>query len=87
VKELKKELGILANSNRLEILKYLKQKGKRPVGAIADGVGLPFKTVSRQLLYLAKKGILNRRYDGNFVLYEIAGNLPEPIRLVISHLL
>jgi DNA-binding transcriptional ArsR family regulator len=87
MKELKKEFEIFDNWNRLEILKYLKNKTKRPVGDIADGVNLSFKTASRQLLYLAKKGILMRHYDGNFVLYEISSNLTKPARLVISQLL
>jgi DNA-binding transcriptional ArsR family regulator len=87
MKELKKEFEIFDNWNRLEILKYLKNKTKRPVGDIADGTDLSFKTASRQLLYLAKKGILMRHYDGNFVLYEISSHLTKLTRLVISQLL
>lgn len=87
MKELKKQLEIFDNLHRLDILKYLKNKGERPVGSIADATGLPFKTTSRQLLYLSERGILQRRYDGNFVLYRISANLPKGARAIISHLL
>lgn len=87
MKEIKKELEIFDNINRLEILKCLKNKGEMPVGSIADKTKLSFKTVSRQLLYLAKNGIVDRRYDGQFVLYKISGNLSKTSSLIISNLL
>ena len=86
MKELKKELEIFDNLNRLDILKFLKSKGQRSVGDIADRTGLSFKTASRQLLYLAKKGVLKRRYDGSFVLYEISNNLSKLSGSIISSL-
>jgi len=94
-KELEKEFEIFANENRLAILSYLKNKkgglvGKSvgtSVGTIADNINLSFKTTSKHLLYLARKGILKRWYDGPFVMYKISDNLSAVARLVISHLL
>jgi DNA-binding transcriptional ArsR family regulator len=86
MQELKKELEIFDNINRLHILKYLKNKIERSVGDIADGAGVSFKTASRQLLYLAKKGILKRHYDGSFVMYRLGGKLSPIARILISQL-
>ena len=86
MQELKKELEIFDNLNRLHILKYLKNRGERPVGDIADSAGVSFKTASRQLLYLAQKEILKRRYDGSFVLYKIGDKLSPITRTLISQL-
>ena len=87
MKEIKKELEIFDNLNRLEILKLLKNKGEISVGSIADKTKLSFKTVSRQLLYLAKNGIVERRYDGQFVLYKISSSLSKTANIIISNLL
>lgn len=86
MKELMKEIEIFNNLNRLKILKFLKDKGERPVGDVADNIETSFKTASRQLLYMAKRGILKRRYDGSFVFYKISGNLPKISDSIISHL-
>lgn len=85
-KETEKEFEIFANKNRLAILSFLNKNKKGSVGQIADHLEISFKTASRHLLYLAKKGILKRHYDGPFVLYEISDNLSKLARLVISHL-
>lgn len=87
MENIKKELEIFDNLNRLEILRHLKIKGEISVGSIADKTKLSFKTVSRQLLYLAKKGIVERRYDGHFVLYKISDNLSKTARTIVSNLL
>ena len=84
--KLEKELEILASKQRLAILSYLKKSGQRSVGSIADKVRISFKATSKHLLYLAKNGVLNRRYDGPFVVYRISDNLSELVRLVISQL-
>ena len=92
-KEMEKEFEIFANEHRLTILSYLKNKkgGSENVGAsvgrIANNINLSFKTTSKHLLYLARKGILKRWYDGPFVMYKISDNLSAVARLVISHLL
>ena len=86
-KQLGEILKILSEKQKLAILIFLKAKGGRSVGQIADHLEISFKATSKHLLRLTKERILARRYDGNFVLYEIAVSLPEPARLIISHLL
>lgn len=78
---------IFSNEHRLAILSFLKAKGERSVGDIADNIGAEFGITSKYLLYLTKKGILKRRYDGSFVLYKISDDLPEIARLIISNTL
>lgn len=87
IDELKEILGIFSEKHRLEILKFLKDESNRSVGQIADHLEISFKATSKHLLFLAKKGVLKRRYDGPFVLYSIANDLPEPARLILSKLL
>lgn len=84
--KLAKELEILASRHRLAILSFLKKNGQRSVGSIADKVGISFKAVSKHLLFLAKNGVLNRQYDGPFVVYRISDNPSESVRSVISRL-
>ncbi len=85
VKELKEIFEIFANEHRLTILKFLKEKKSGSVGEIADGTGASFKAISKHLLFLAKKGILNRQYDGHFVLYKISDDLSVTTRAIISN--
>lgn len=85
--DLTKIFKIFANKSRLAILIFLKAKKERPVGDIADNIKASFGITSKYLLYLTKKGILQRRYDGPFVLYSIAKDISEPARLILSKLL
>jgi DNA-binding transcriptional ArsR family regulator len=85
-KKMEMEFETFANKHRLVILNYLKKKRSGSVGQIADEIELPFKTTSKHLLYLAKRGILKRRYDGSFVLYKISENLSKTVDLIISQL-
>jgi DNA-binding transcriptional ArsR family regulator len=85
-KKLGKELEIFANEHRLAILNCLKKRKSRSVGGISDDTSISFKIVSKHLLYLARKGILTRRYDGQFVIYKISDNLPKTARMIISSL-
>jgi DNA-binding transcriptional ArsR family regulator len=86
-KELAKIFKIFANEHRLAILIFLKNKGERPVGDIADNIKASFGITSKYLLYLTKNGILRRRYDGPFVLYSIANDILGPVRLILSKFL
>jgi DNA-binding transcriptional ArsR family regulator len=86
IKESSQEFKIFANEQRLAILVFLKSEGNKSVGQIADGLEISFKNTSKHLLYLAKRGILERHYDGAFVLYKISNNLPKFTQLIIYHL-
>jgi DNA-binding transcriptional ArsR family regulator len=86
LKQMRNDLKILADGNRLEILRFLKKKKEAPVCTISDNIGASFKATSKHLLFLARKGILKRRYDSPFVLYKFSNTLSEIHRIVISHL-
>ena len=77
-------LKIFANEHRVAILIFLKNKGERSVGDIADNIKASFGTTSKHLLFLSEKGILTRRYDGPFVLYGISKNISETIKSIIT---
>jgi ArsR family transcriptional regulator, arsenate/arsenite/antimonite-responsive transcriptional repressor len=87
MEESERLLELLANKRRLAILSLLKEKGEKSVGQIADHLELEFKIISKHLILLAEKGILSRRYDGPFVLYQISANLPPLFRTIINELL
>jgi len=89
-KKLVKIFKIFTNEHRLAILIFLKHKGERPVGDIADNIKASFGTTSKHLLFLTKNKILSRRYDGPFVLYSIRDdiyNISKLAQLIISKLL
>ncbi|MEK7642809.1 MAG: helix-turn-helix domain-containing protein [Patescibacteria group bacterium] len=86
-KELIKTLRIFNNKHRLAILVFLKEKGEKSVGQIADHLEVPFNTVSKNLLYLARVGVLSRRYDTPFILYKISTSLPKHESIIIRELI
>lgn len=85
--ELIKTFRIFDNKHRLAILAFLKEKGEKSVGQISDHLEAPFNTVSKNLLYLARVGILSRRYDTPFVLYKISAPLPKHESLIIREMI
>ena len=82
--ELYAELKIVADINRLGILKFLKKRKEASVGEIADNLKISFKATSKHLLYLVRKGLLMNKKDGPFVLYYISNNLPKLILSVVD---
>lgn len=86
-KELAKMFKIFGNKYKLAVLKLLKQKGEKSVGQIADDLEIPFNTVSKYLLQLARQGLLTRRYDTPFVLYKIPNSVPEKLKIILSKII
>lgn len=86
-KELRKIFRIFDNNHRLSILRLLKMKRELSVGQIADHLEVPFNTISKNVLLLAKSGILARRYDTPFVLYKISNSAPAQAKIILSHLI
>ncbi|MEI6191350.1 MAG: winged helix-turn-helix domain-containing protein [bacterium] len=82
------ELKIIADENRLGILKYLKKKKSASVGEISDQLKISFKATSKHLLFLVKKEILFRQPDNPFVIYSLSSNSNQSklIKSVISFL-
>jgi ArsR family transcriptional regulator len=61
----------LGNPSRLMIVAAL-EKGEMTVTSITELVGADMSTVSRHLSVLHRAGILNRRREGNRMLYSLA---------------
>ena len=82
------ELKIIADENRLGILKYLKKKKSASVGEISDQLKISFKATSKHLLSLVKKGVLVRKPDNPFVIYSLSpnSNSSKLIKNIISFL-
>jgi len=84
LKLLCQDLKIVAEENRLEILKFLKKRKTASVGEIADSLKISFKATSKHLLILVKKRILVRHPDNPFVIYSLSTNPPVLIKNIIS---
>ncbi len=62
--------GLLADPTRLRILSSLCGE-ERPVNDVVEKVGLSQANTSRHLNILYRAGIVDRRRDGNSVLYRV----------------
>lgn len=82
--ELNEELKILADINRLGILKFLKKRKTASVGEIADNLKISFKATSKHLLFLVRKEILINKRDGPFVMYYFSNNLSPTIQSILD---
>jgi len=83
---LSRELKIVADENRLGILKFLKKRKSASVGEISDSLKISFKATSKHLLLLVKRGILVRHPDNPFVIYSLSANPPELIKKIFLSL-
>lgn len=86
-KELAKLFKVFSNKYRLAILKFLKNEGEKSVGQIADHLDVQFNAVSKNVLYLARRGLLTRRYDTPFVLYKISNSALESAKKMILEII
>ncbi|MCC6427352.1 MAG: winged helix-turn-helix transcriptional regulator [Phycisphaerales bacterium] len=62
--------GVLSEPSRLRILQVL-QDGEASVGELVDRCGIKQANMSKQLAILAAAGIVDRRQEGNRVVYRI----------------
>lgn len=69
--EVARKFKLLGDPARLRVL-YLLKDGPMSVGDIADAVGCPQPTASRQLGRLMDGGVLRREQEGTVVYYSIA---------------
>ena len=86
MKELEKSLKACANRRRLEILKFLKKKGRASVGEISDAIRLSFKSTSRHLVILYAVDIVEKEQKSHQVYYWLSTNQVGVIRNIIGHL-
>lgn len=75
---------LLGDPSRLRILQSL-EPGEKSVGAITMEVAGSQPTVSKHLQALTEAGILDRRRDGNSVLYSIADPLIFKLCALVCH--
>lgn len=65
-----KYFGLLADPTRLRILSFL-CCGEQPVNAVVEEIGLTQANISRHLNLLYRAGVVDRRREGNSVLYRV----------------
>jgi DNA-binding transcriptional ArsR family regulator len=64
-------LKAMGNPHRLAIIDLLRE-GERPVGDIAESVGLSISNTSQHLTVLKSVGIVSRRKEGTTCYYRVA---------------
>lgn len=78
VEEAARLFGILADSSRLHLLKTLMQ-GERTVGQLVEESGLGQANVSKHLALLHSGHFVDRRKEGNYVIYRLADPTVEQL--------
>ena len=64
-------LKAMGNAHRLAIIDLLRE-GERPVGDIAESVGLSISNTSQHLTVLKSAGIVRRRKEGTTCYYRVS---------------
>lgn len=70
---------MLSNENRLEILRMLWAGDSLTVTDITDALDISFKSTSRHLNILEKKGYLTRKGKKNHVYYDYNEEMPTEL--------
>ncbi len=77
-------LKSVGNAHRLRILCLIMQ-GERPVGELAEAVGLNQSAVSQHLARMRQEGLIKSRRDGQTIYYQPADkNVARLIKLLES---
>lgn len=71
-------LKVLAHPLRIKIVEFL-EKGEQNVGAIQRYTGLQQAVTSQHLKTMLKKGLLQKRRQGNFSYYSLNGDMLKGI--------
>lgn len=75
-------LKSLANPNRLRIL-CLIMEGERPVGELAEAVGINQSATSQHLALMRREGLVKTRRDGQTIYYQLADkNVSRTLKLL-----
>ena len=86
MRQYEKILKALANSRRLEIIKYIKEKKKASVGDIAEHIKLSFKSTSRHLAVLSGADLVEKEQRSVSVYYSLAPKLVSMAKSIISQI-
>ncbi len=84
IKELRKNLEVLNDENRLRILCLLREHEELCVCHIYEALGLPQNLVSYHLGKLKEAGFLKSRKDGVKVIYKRGGKHTKDFRDLIN---
>lgn len=77
---------LLANKNRLAIIKLLKREQDLPVWYIAEKIGSNVKTTSKHLRMLLQGKLIERGQNLNEAVYYLSQKNPRVIRYIIKQL-
>ncbi len=84
IKTLEKTLKACANKRRLEILQFLKAKGKASVGEIAKKIRLSFRSTSRHLSVLSHNDLVDKNQIKLMVEYQLVPSASSIVKEVIK---
>lgn len=75
-------LKSLANPNRLRIL-CLIMEGERPVGELAEAIGINQSATSQHLALMRREGLVKSRREGQTIYYQLADkNVGRTLKLL-----
>jgi len=74
-REIERILKALANRRRLAIIKFLKKKGEKMVGDIAEEIKLSFKATSKHLGILYAANIVEKEQRSLQMFYRLSPQL------------
>jgi DNA-binding transcriptional ArsR family regulator len=75
ITQMESVLKAVANRRRLRMLRVLKKRRELHVGALADEVEIPLKTVSRNLRLMERTGLLVSETRAGRVFYRVGSEL------------
>ncbi|HDH31416.1 MAG TPA: ArsR family transcriptional regulator [Candidatus Wolfebacteria bacterium] len=84
MRNLEKNLKVLANRRRLAILKYLKRNKEAPVAEIAHEINLSFKATSKHLCILAAVDIIKKDQRNLQMFYRLSTSQNPVVKHIFS---
>ena len=75
---------VLANINRLKIIKMLSDGRRMSVGDIADNLKISFKATSNHLAILKNLDVLEAQGEAGHVFYSLNSQMPSDFRNILN---
>ena len=86
IRDLEKNLKVLANKRRLTIIKYLKKTKEAMVGDIANELKISFKATSKHLGLLFNADIVEKEQRGLQMWYKLSLNQNNIVKHISNSL-
>ena len=86
MKETERILKALANKRRLAIVKFLKKKGEKMVGDIAEEINLSFKATSKHLGVLYAANIVEKEQRSLQMFYRLSSQIHHIAKYISNSL-